>query len=59
MDTTNFIVDEIQINLNIGVDVLEKLIENVINKIPKNIIRQFNNDLEIKSAIICEYIMMS
>lgn len=59
MDTTNFLVDEILINIDKGVDVLEQLIENVKIKIPKNIIRQFNNDLEIKSAIICEYIMMS
>ena len=59
MDTTNLLVDEILINIDKGVDVLEQLIENVKIKIPKNIIRQFNNDLEIKSAIICEYIMMS
>jgi hypothetical protein len=59
MDTTKYLVDEIQINIDKGVDVLEQLIENVTNKIPEKMLRQFNNDLEIKSAIICEYIMMS
>ncbi|MBT2622836.1 DUF4297 domain-containing protein [Chryseobacterium sp. ISL-6] len=59
MDTTNFIVDQIQINVDKGVDNLEQLIESVKIKMPKNIIRQFNEDIDIKSAIICEYIMMS
>lgn len=58
LDTTNFFVNEIQINLDKGVDILGQLIENVKNHIPKKIKKQFNNDLEIKSAIICEYIML-
>lgn len=58
MDTTRCIVNEIQINMDKGIDNLEQLIENVIVKIPEKIIRQFNNDLETKSAVICEYIMM-
>jgi len=59
MDTTKFIVDEIQINLDYGVDEFVVLIENVKKKIPQKILKQFNNETEIKSAIICEYIMMS
>lgn len=58
MDTTKCLVNEIQINMDKGVDNLEQLIENVRIKIPEKILRQFNNDLEIKSAVICEYIMM-
>lgn len=59
IDTTNFIVNQIQINLDKGLDILETLIENVKNEIPKKFLRQFNSDSEIRSAIICEYIMMS
>jgi hypothetical protein len=58
LDTTNFFVNEIQLNLDKGIDILEQLIENVKSQIPKKIKKQFNNDLEIKSAIICEYIML-
>ncbi|SHM20157.1 DUF4297 domain-containing protein [Myroides odoratimimus] len=58
MDTTKCLVKQIQINMDNGVDNLEQLIENTRLKIPEKILRQFNNDLEIKSAIICEYIMM-
>lgn len=59
IDTTNFITQQIQINLNKEIDILETLIENVKNQIPKKFLRQFSNEAEIKSAIICEYIMMS
>jgi hypothetical protein len=58
IDTTKFIVNQIQINLDNGIDVLETLIENVNNQIPKKFLRQFNGETEIRSAIICEYIMM-
>ncbi len=59
IDTTNFITQQIQINLDKEIDILETLIENVKNQIPKKFLRQFSNEAEIKSAIICEYIMMS
>lgn len=59
IDTTEFITQQIQINLDKEIDVLEILIENVKNQIPEKFLRQFNNETEIKSAIICEYIMMS
>ncbi|MFV1448602.1 DUF4297 domain-containing protein [Maribacter sp. HS] len=59
IDTTNFITQQIQINIDKGIDILETLIENVKNQIPKKFLRQFNNETEIRSAIICEYIMMA
>lgn len=58
IDTTKFIVNQIQINLDNGIDVLETLIENVNSQISKKFLRQFNGETEIRSAIICEYIMM-
>ncbi|ADY29548.1 DUF4297 domain-containing protein [Cellulophaga lytica] len=58
LDTTNFFANEIQLNLDKGIDDLGKLIDNVKKQIPKKIEKQFNNELEIKSAIICEYILL-
>lgn len=58
IDTTNSITNEIQININKGIEDMQVLIDNIKIQMQKKIKRQFHNDSEIISAIICEYIMM-
>jgi len=58
IDTTKFITKEIQSNIDNGVISLEVLINNVQKSLPTKISKQFTNIEEIKSAIICEYIIL-
>jgi hypothetical protein len=58
MDTTKFITKEIQTNIENGVVSLDVLINNVQQSMPTKIGKQFTNIDDVKSAIICEYIIM-
>lgn len=59
IDTTKFITKEIQNNIDNGIISLEELISNVQNSLPIKISNQFTTIEEVKSAIICEYIIMN
>lgn len=59
MDTTKFFVNEIESNISKGVTEMKELIENVLNKTPQKIEKQFSSKDEVTTAIMCEYIMMS
>ncbi|GJM63217.1 DUF4297 domain-containing protein [Persicobacter diffluens] len=58
-DLTNYFVKEIESIINNGTTDFKDLIEQVKKEIPKNISNVFHSDIEITSAIICEYIMMN
>lgn len=58
-DLTNYFVKEIQSNIDNGVTDFKDLIEQVKKEIPKKISKVFHSELEITSAIICEYIMLN
>jgi hypothetical protein len=59
MDTTKFIVNEIQKNIDYDIIDLKLLIENVNSAMPQKIKKQFTSSIELDGAIICEYIMMN
>tara|TARA_R110000868_G_scaffold1211_1_gene9243 strand:- start:4616 stop:5689 length:1074 start_codon:yes stop_codon:yes gene_type:complete len=58
-DTTMFFQNEIDVAISAGVTEMTDLIQQISLKIPTKIKRQFSSEQEIKSAIICEYIMMA
>ena len=58
LDTTKNITKLIDENITKDIVEIEKLIENVRASLPATILKQFPSDLEIKSAIICEFIMI-
>ncbi|MGE5410017.1 MAG: dsDNA nuclease domain-containing protein, partial [Clostridiales bacterium] len=59
IDTTNFFVKEIEINMNCGINEMITIIENVYNSATQKILKQFASKDEFTSALICEYIMMN
>lgn len=58
LDLTRFFKKEIQDNIDSGVISISTLIGNILEVIPKKIKRQFHSDNEIRSAIICEFILL-
>lgn len=58
-DLTNFFVKDIQSKIDNGTTDFNELIAQIKKEIPKRISKVFHSDLEITSAIICEYIMMN
>lgn len=59
MDTTKNIIKLINENFTNGVTEIKDLIKNVSESLPQSIKKQFSNDQETTSAIICEFIMMN
>jgi len=59
LDTTKAIEEKINDNLNDGVTDINDLITNVSSTLHEKIKRQFTSVDELRSAIICEYIMMA
>lgn len=59
IDTTKSIVQLINKNLSEGVEDIEILITNVCSSIPAKIKAQFPAEDDLKSAVICEYIIMN
>lgn len=59
LDTTKNIIKLVNDNFSNGVTDIKDLIKNVSTSLPQNIKKQFSNDQETTSAIICEFIMMN
>lgn len=59
IDTTDFFIKGIELNIAMGITDMKDLIENVQKVIPAKIGKQFSSKDEISTALICEYIMMS
>jgi len=59
LDTTKNVIKLINENFSNGVTDIEDLINNVSKSLPQNIKKQFTNEQESTSAIICEFIMMN
>ncbi|MBP1167217.1 hypothetical protein JOE44_004101 [Chryseobacterium sp. PvR013] len=59
LDTTKNVIKLINENFSNGETDIKDLINNVSKSLPQNIKKQFTNEQEIASAIICEFIMMN
>lgn len=59
LDTTKIVIELINQNFTKGIIDIKDLISNVSASLPKNIKKQFSNEHETTSAIICEFIMMN
>ena len=59
IDTTSFLIEEINSCFSNGIDRIEELISTIKASMPEKLSKQFSTDDEIASAIICEFIMMN
>lgn len=58
LELTRYFRKEINKSIRDGITDFSVLIQNIIENVPDKIKRQFHSENEIKSAIICEYILL-
>lgn len=59
IDTTNYLIAQINLHFIKGVLKIKDLISNIQNTMPEKLNKQFSTNEESASAIICEFIMMN